>query len=70
MRFACWITKATHSEYVILINFHAKNSFVKATQCCVISAFCVLFLLIKINYFIFEMLTKSYGLFSQNTYTK
>jgi hypothetical protein len=35
MRIACWVPKATdtHSEYVILIDFHYKNSYANAPEC-------------------------------------
>ena len=32
MRIACWITKATHSEYVIIIFFHGQNGYANAPQ--------------------------------------
>jgi len=38
MRFACWIPKATntHSEYVILIEFHCNNGRTNTPECYVI----------------------------------
>jgi hypothetical protein len=32
MRMACWITGATHSEYVILLLFHDNNVYANAPQ--------------------------------------
>jgi hypothetical protein len=44
VRIACWIPKATdtHSEYVILIDFHCNNGCTNETQCYVIPTFHVL----------------------------
>jgi len=38
MRIACWVIKVTntHSDYVILIDFHCNNGYTKAAHCYVL----------------------------------
>ena len=41
MRFVYWVTKNsdTHSEYVIILDFHCKNGNAKAPQCYIIHTY-------------------------------